>query len=274
MSHGCDPDVPVLVGYERPVVRPAVDASWFHGRDGLSDPGAAPSSRVAESTHVVDALLALSREHPGATLVTLGPLTNVAIALRRDPTLATRIGRCVVMGGNPCSVGDVTPAAECNVWCDPEAAEVVFASGLNVELVGWHPSRGDAVVNASEIDTTLATDAPLARFVVESNCTAIDGYRRQPGESGITLPDPIAMAVAPGASLVTRASSHRVRVECASELTRGTTVVDDLGVGGDERNAWPERRASRIVWTIDVSAFKRRLMAPLAPGSAQSRTSA
>lgn len=260
----CNADVPVFVGCERPMLREAVDASWFHGRDGLSDLGFAPTNRVAEPTHAVDALLALSRMHPGATLVTLGPLTNVAVAMSRDPSFASRIARCVVMGGNPCCVGNVTPAAEYNIWCDPEAAEIVFASGLNVEMVGWHLSRGAARWDAAEIDAARALDTPLARFAVDCNRAAAEGYRTQTGEVGIDLPDPIAMAVALEPTLVTSASSHAVRVECASELTRGMTVVDQLGVGADERNRWPARRASRIVWTIDVDGFKRRLRDALA----------
>src|SRR5205809_571107 len=78
------------------------------------------------------------------TLVTLGPLTNIATALRRDPSIAGKVNRCVIMGGNPCCVGNVTPAAEYNIWCDPEAAQIVVSSGLPIELVGWHICRGEA----------------------------------------------------------------------------------------------------------------------------------
>ena len=261
----CGADVPVFVGVDRPLLRSAVDASWFHGRDGLSDIGLAPTSKSPEKMHAVGALIELSRRHPGATLVTIGPLTNVAMAVTRDPAFAKRIGRCVAMGGNPCCVGNVTPAAEYNVWCDPEAAEIVFASGMNLEMVGWHLSRGEAVWDAGEIDAIRATDTPLARFAIESNRTAMAGYATQTGEVGISLPDPVAMAIALEPSLATSASSHRVRVECASELTRGMTVVDQLNVGDDERNRgqWVGRGACRVVWTMDVAGFKRRLAAVL-----------
>lgn len=257
----CDAEVPVFIGCERPMLRAASDASWFHGRDGLSDVGLAPRRRVAEATHAIDALLDLTERHAGCTLVTLGPLTNVAAALLREPALASRVGRCVVMGGNPCCVGNVTPAAEYNIWCDPEAAQVVFASGMNVEMVGWHLSRGPAVWDATEIDALLASGSPLARFAVDCNRTAMNAYATQTGERGISLPDPVAMAVALDPSIVTSASSHRVRVECGSELTRGMTVVDQLNVGDDARNvgAWSAAPSSRVVWAIDVAAFKRAL---------------
>ena len=265
----CETDVPVYMGCDRPMLRPASDASWFHGRDGLSDAGFAPTRRTPAIGHGVDALLELSGRHPGCTLVTLGPLTNVAVALMRDPDFAERIGRCVVMGGNPCCVGNVTPAAEYNIWCDPEAAQIVCQSGLPVEWVGWHLSRGDAVLNAGEIDTLLASTSPLARFAIECNRTAMRAYETQTGERGISLPDPVAMAVALDESIVTHASSHRVQVECHSELTRGMTVVDQLNVGDDARNAgrWHRNeraiRPSRVVWTVGVPAFKRLLLAGL-----------
>jgi purine nucleosidase len=265
----CGSDVPVHVGCDRPMLRPAVDANWFHGRDGLSDLGFAPTRGSAAAGHAVDALLEATRRHPGLTLVTLGPLTNVAVAVLRDPSLAGRVGRCVVMGGNPCCAGNVTPAAEYNVWCDPEAAEVVLRSGMPVDLAGWHLSRGDAALDAADIARARDIDTPLARFAIDCNRTAAAAYRVQTGEVGISLPDPVAMAVALDPDGVVRsASRHLVAVECHSELTRGQTVVDRLNVASDARNAavWstPARTPpARVVWSIDISAFKRLLFAAL-----------
>ena len=96
----CRSDVPVF-GRPAPLTRALRDAHWFHGADGLGDHGYPAPKRKAEAEHAVDAILRLSRAHPGLTLVTLGPLTNIALALARDPSLPQRIGRCVVMGGAP-----------------------------------------------------------------------------------------------------------------------------------------------------------------------------
>ena len=259
--------VPVYAGCGRPLLRPAVDANWFHGRDGLSDVGYAPARRSAEPGHAVDAIGSLTAAHPGLTLVTLGPLTNVAAAVVRDPSVAGRVGRCVVMGGNPCCVGNVTPAAEYNVWCDPEAAEIVLRSGMPVELVGWHLCRGPAALDRDDIAAARALRTAAADFAVDCNATAAAAYHRQTGEHGISLPDPVAMAVAlDPAGVVTAASDHAVRVEGHGDLTRGQTVVDQLGVSGDARNAdaWRDvGRPARVVWTLDVPAFKRLLMATL-----------
>lgn len=263
-------EVPVYPGCARPMVRPAVDANWFHGRDGLGDCGFVPGAGVAcELGHGVDAIIELSRRHAGLTLVTLGPLTNVAVAVMREPRLAEWVARCVVMAGNPSCVGNVTPAAEYNAWCDPEALEVVLRSGLPVELVGWHLSRGEAVWNASDVAAARAVGTAAANFAVDCNRVAAGAYLKQTGEVGISLPDPTAMAVAIDPAVVTRASNHAVMVECHSELTRGLTVVDELGVSADARNValWKVARespATRVVWTIDVGAFKAMLMRALA----------
>ena len=263
-------DVPVYAGCARPMFRRPVDANWFHGRDGLGDSGFVPGADVAcEAGHGADAIIELSRKHPGLALVTLGPLTNVAMAVMREPRVAEWVARCVVMAGNPLCVGNVTPAAEYNAWCDPEALEVVLRSGLLVELVGWHLSRGDAVCNANDVSAARALNTPVANFALDCNRVASEAYFKQTGEVGISLPDPTAMAVALDPSIVTRASNHPVVVECHSELTRGQTVVDELGVSEDPRNidVWKIARESpptRVIWTIDVAAFKAMLLRALA----------
>ena len=99
-----------------------------------------------ERKHAVDAIIETIEANPGLVLVTLGPLTNIALALSKAPAIAAKVSRCVVMGGAPCCEGNVTPAAEYNIWVDPEAARIVMRSGLPVELIGWHLCRGEAVL--------------------------------------------------------------------------------------------------------------------------------
>jgi len=261
----CGSSVPVYGGAARPIWRQHAHAEWFHGKDGLGDHGYPEPRRAVEAAHAVDAIAATVNHHPGIVLVTLGPLTNVALALLREPGIAASVSRCVVMGGNPCCEGNVTPAAEYNMWVDPEAARVVLRSGLPVELVGWHLSRGAAVFDAGDIVQTLAFDTPLARFAVECNSRAQDAYRMQTGETGISLPDPVAMSIALDPTICTSMSRHHLDVEVASELTRGMTVVDRLGVAGDERNraVWGSVLDSvpraQVVWSIDTVRWKQAL---------------
>jgi purine nucleosidase len=265
----CASDVPVHRGAARPLWREHAHAEWFHGKDGLGDHDYPAPRRSHAPGHAADAIVETVRAHHGIVLVTLGPLTNVALALSKAPEIAAHVSRCVIMGGNPCCEGNVTPAAEYNMWVDPEAARVVLRSGLPIELAGWHLCRGGAVLNPRDIEFTLSLGTPLARFAVECNSRAMEAYRLQTGECGISLPDPTAMCIALDPSVCTSVSRHYVDVEVGSELTRGMTVVDRLSVAEDDRNraVWSgvigRVPPARIVWSIDNVRWKQRLYAAL-----------
>jgi purine nucleosidase len=202
-------------------------------------------------------------------VVTLGPLTNIALALAQAPDLVRDVGRCVIMGGAPCCEGNVTPAAEYNMWVDPEAARMVFRSGLPIELVGWQLCRGAAVIAPGDIQLMNQIGTELANFAVECNSTARNAYRTQTGEDGISLPDPVAMSIALDPSIGYEWSQHFVDVETATELTRGMTVVDRLGVATDDRNraTWAEvveaGSKAKVYWAIDTARWKRALYSAL-----------
>jgi purine nucleosidase len=261
----CGSEVPVFAGAAGPLTRALQDAHWFHGRDGLGDHGYPAPKRRHEREHGIDAIIRLAHAEPGLTLVTLGPLTNIALALKRDPEIVAKIGRCVVMGGAPSCEGNVTPAAEFNIWVDPEAARAVFRSGLKIEMVGWHVSRGASVLSNEEIVVIEALGTKKARFAIECNRRAREAYHVQTGEVGLSLADPAAMAVALDRSVGVSCSRHRVAIETQSDLTRGMTVVDRLNVSADANNAevWNaaagEHEAADIVWTIDSARFKAML---------------
>jgi purine nucleosidase len=265
----CGSSVPVFAGAEKPLKRAHCSADWFHGRDGLSDRGYPPPRRAPESGDAPDAIIDTIESHSGLVQVTLGPLTNVALALQKRPGIAAKVSRCVVMGGAPCCEGNVTPAAEYNIWCDPEAAHIVVRSGLPIELVGWHLCRGEAAINLKEIQHVLSFDNPVAKFAIECNSRAQQAFFVQTGEHGIALPDPVAMAVALDPSIVTSQSEHFLDVETDSELTRGMTVVDRLNVAADERNrdVWASAltggHRAKIFWTIDNARWKQALFAVL-----------
>jgi purine nucleosidase len=266
----CGSDVPIYCGAEKPLVRKLVVADWFHGADGLGDHGYVPKRRRPEPMHAVDALIKTIQANPGIEIVTLGPLTNVALALSREPKLAQSVKRCVVMGGTPCCEGNVTPAAEFNIWVDPEAARIVFHSGMRIEMVGWHLCRGEAAINPKEIDELLALKNPLADFAVRCNSTAVEAFFKQTGQRGISLPDPVAMGITLNPALCTSSSNHYVEIETSSELSRGATVVDRLDVASDPRNidVWKqtiEQQPGKIhvCWTLDVQAWKAELFSAL-----------
>ena len=265
----CGADVPVYAGADKPLLRRYQNATWFHGRDGFGDHDYAQPSRSAASQHAVDAIIETIEANPGLVLVTLAPLTNVALALARKPSIAAKVSRCVVMGGNPCCEGNITPAAEFNIFVDPEAARMVMLSGLPIELIGWQLSRFDAVVNQHDIVQLEGFDNKLAHFAVECNSHARKAYKIQTGEDGICLPDPVAMSIALDPTIGTEWGDHAVEIETQSELTRGLTVVDRLNVAADERNAgiWASAlqpgKNARVCWSIDNRRWKEALFTAL-----------
>ena len=265
----CGADVPVYAGADKPLLRTYQNATWFHGRDGLGDHGYPAPTKAAQSMHAADAIIETVEANPGLVIVTLAPLTNVALALAKKPSIARKVGRCVIMGGAPCCEGNVTPAAEYNIWVDPEAARMVVRSGIPVDLIGWHLSRGDAVLSDRDIAQVEALRTALAHFAIECNSHARSAYKVQTGEDGISLPDPIAMCLAIDPTVGTSWSEHYLDVEVQSELTRGMTVVDRLNVTEDDRNreVWrPVLRAkqkSNICWTMDTKRWKQALAAAL-----------
>jgi purine nucleosidase len=241
----CGGSTPVYAGLEKPMLRPLQTAQFCHGNDGLGDIGLPLTGRTPAAGHAIDVLLDTIRRFSGEiTLVTLGPLTNVATALLRDPSVALKVERCVIMGGIGFGYGNIVPAAEYNVWVDPDAAKIVFESGLPIEMVGWDVSHKYATFTAEQA-AELRGASDLAAF-----CVDVQKALRQFGieylkQDGFDLPDPIAMAVALEPDVATLVRRLRVDIETRSELTRGATVVDHLRVTANEPNADVVLEASR-----------------------------
>ncbi len=265
----CGADVPVYMGADKPLLRPYQNATWFHGQDGLGEQNYPAARSTAADAHAVDAIIAAVEANPGIVIVTLAPLTNIALALAKKPDIAAKVGRCVIMGGAPCCEGNVSPAAEYNIWVDPEAARMVMNSGLPIELIGWHLSRGNAVIDEDDIARILDLKTPLAKFAIECNSHARKAYRVQTGEDGISLPDPIAMAIAIDPTIGTDWSEHYLDIETQSELTRGMTIVDRLNVAEDDRNRalWAavleKKYKAKVCWTMDNQRWKEALLSAL-----------
>jgi purine nucleosidase len=249
----CGADTPVYEGLARPLLRPVAHADWFHGPEGMGMLGRLHPKRPAAGTDAVDQLLRRCAAAPGEiTLVTLGPLTNIAVALSVEPRLAEWVKECYVMGGNANCVGNVTPAAEFNIWCDPEAARIVFASGMKILMVGWEHCRFEGALDDAEMQKIRDLDTPKAHFALDCNSYALQAGREIQGASGLMLPDPITMAIALDPSVCTGRSWHHVAIACADELTRGMTVVDQL-------NVTQERPNVEVCWAIDAQRWKEIL---------------
>lgn len=241
----CGKSTPVYVGIDKPMLRPLETAQFCHGEDGMGDIGLSLTGRMPADGHAVDVLMDTIHRFAGQiTLVTLGPLTNVAAAVLRDPSIVSAVERCVIMGGIGFGYGNIVPAAEYNIWVDPSAAKIVFESGLPIQMVGWDISHKYATFSSEQADALHAMSG-LAAF-----CVDIQKALRAFGisylkQDGFDLPDPIAMAVALEPDVATVTKHLRVDIEAQSELTRGATVVDHLRISGREPNAHVVLEASR-----------------------------
>jgi len=251
-----DVGVPVFAGAEAPLLHPARDAAFVHGEDGFGDIGYATPHRAADGEHAALAILRLSHAHAGRLLlVALAPLTNVALALKLDPTLPQRIDRLVVMGGAVTAHGNMTAAAEFNIAFDPEAAHLVLSAFPRIELVDWEAVVRHAVPHET-LDAWLAADTPRARFYdAISRATRARAEERRGGRWPAA--DPLAMAVALQPDGAREWLERPLAVELAGVHTRGATVVDWRREGGDRDNA-------AILMAYDQARFEALLREALA----------
>ena len=244
-------DVPVAAGADRPLALELVTAGDAHGETGLDGPDLPPARGQALDRHAVDFLAEriLAADTP-VTLVTLGPLTNVALLLAEQPEAAQRLGRIVLMGG-AIAEGNMTASAEFNVWVDPEAAARVFESGLDVTMVGLDVTNR-AVLSPEHADR-LRPQGRVGAAVAAMLDFYGTFYSRAYDYGGCPVHDAVAMAHVVRPEIL-RTLLRRVEVDTSSGLCRGRTVVDMR-----RRSVPPEPNATVAV-DVDVPAFVALLM--------------
>lgn len=250
----------VARGAAAPLVGSLISAAHVHGEDGLGDlhqfknpdgsPRYPPVELLPASLDGPDLILETAARFAGElVVVAIGPLTNLALALRRDRDRMASIRRLVVMGGAVASPGNVTPLAEFNFYVDPEAAAQVLESGLPVELIPLDVTR-KVILSSSALDSRLSTcPGRLARFISDFTPKGF-AFGAEVGEGGLTLHDPLALAVALDPSLVSFEALH-VAVECEGRLSRGMAVAD--------RRPLPAHRKlppnCRVAMSVDAGRF-------------------
>ena len=240
---------PVFPGCAMPLVLAAPDAAFVHGLDGFGDTGFAPSARAAAAESAAHALLRLAHAHAGElVLVAIAPLTNLALALRIDPSLPQRVAKLVIMGGAVTGRGNTQRVpAEFNIGYDPESAHVVFSSWPQFTLVDWEATMRHGL-EFERVDGWLAAGDARARFYAAISRKTRDWTRRR-GRPRLLVADALAMAVALQPDIVTRAERHHVAIELDGTLTRGATVVDWDDRMGNAPNA-------TIVLDVDPAGFE------------------
>jgi purine nucleosidase len=225
------PDLPVAAGATKPLARRLTTATFFHGADGIGGVRLPATRRTVARESAPELLCRLADSHAGELcLVAVGPLTNVALACRRDPTLPRKVRQLVVMGGAATVPGNVTPASEANFYNDPEAADEVFRAGFDLTMVGLDVTLKalfDARRYGAVREASATSDDGAARLAVQ----VLDFYLKADlaaGLEGSPLHDPLAVAVAAQPALVT-CRPMRDEIETAGRLTAGQSVANTLG---------------------------------------------
>ena len=231
------PDMPVFAGCDAPMSRKLVTAEHVHGKTGLDGPQLPEPTMPLQDKHGVDFIIDTLRSEPAGTvtLVPIGPLTNIAVAFDRAPDIIERVQEIVLMGGAYFEVGNITPAAEFNIYVDPEAAEIVFKSGVKLTVMPLDVTH-KALTSAEWINDIKALGTEVGRMVVEWT----DFFERfdteKYGSKGAPLHDPCTIAYLIQPDLF-EGRFINVEIETKSELTLGMTVADWWRVSGRAENA-------------------------------------
>lgn len=233
----------VLPGWDRPLTRPLVTAKETHGADGLGDHSAPPPDPVHPSGSALRDALRAAREP--VVLVTLGPLTNLALALRLDPDFVrARVVRHVAMGGNIAAAGNSGPHSEFNVWCDPEAAREVFTAGLGTLMVGLDVTRR-LVIPAAAVAKLATHPDDDARWFGRLLGFYVRFHQAVEGLHGAVINDPLAVALALEPSWG-RAEPTPVGVDLSEGPERGRTTIGDLDAGDPRIMVYRDFDARRV----------------------------
>ncbi|HLQ07247.1 MAG TPA: nucleoside hydrolase [Nitrososphaerales archaeon] len=245
--------VPVYPGARHPLLREWETAESVHGKDGMGDSGFPRAKQRPEQKFAVEAIVDLVNSAPGEiTLVATGPLTNIALAVRKDPSFAKKVKRLYFMGGTNQYIGNVTPAAEFNIWVDPDAAKIVFHSGMPTTMVGWEICMRHGLVDRPELDEIAGMSTTEARFFTAVNRRAVEFTKEMEGKDAAPCPDSITMAIVLNPAVATDVRRKFVDVDNESELSRGATYVDHLNILKREPNL-------EVVYSASERLFKEML---------------
>jgi inosine-uridine nucleoside N-ribohydrolase len=245
-------DIPVAAGARAPLMRRLVTATYAHGENGLGGAIFPEPTTKPVATPAAEMIRQIVRKYPGeVTLITIGPLTNIATALNSDPELASMVRALVMMGGS-LSGGNITPAAEFNVYVDPEAARIVFQSGIPITMVGLDVTRRTSLTD-EHVRTLEAAQNPVSQAAAKIGRNAINRNREHGYLVGPNMHDSLAVAgfVDPA---ILKLQDYYVDVETTGELTAGETLGYSPVAGDLRRRPGMEKDAAAANMPIRGSA--------------------
>ena len=242
----CGQSVAIHQGAVTPLRRPLQSAQHVHGIDGMGDIGLELGTAEPSGQSAATALIAaIHTQSEPLEIITLGPLTNIALAMSIDPTIVQHIKRITIMGGTSDYYGNITPVSEYNVWADPEAADIVFRSLTPKLMVGWDISRKFAVISDAQAQGLLTMGTQKAEVAVTCQAVLREFCRNQTGLDGFDLPDPIAVAAAINPGVITASTAYSVSVCCDEGPTRGMTILSDRHHGNSPKTTQVATDANR-----------------------------
>ena len=227
--------IPVAQGTSLPLVGPLLASSHVHGASGLGNTKLPEPKTKPVSQHAIDYLIERFLAEPGQlSLFAIGPLTNVALAIRKEPRFASAVKEMVIMGGAIREGGNITPQAEFNIFADPHAAHVVFHSGIPITLIPLDVTH-KCMLYAKQIEQLRRVKSPIARFVADATSTYVNFTESKTGVQGCALHDPLTLATIIAPELLTL-EEHYVDVDISSGPSIGSTFADFYHTTGKSAN--------------------------------------
>lgn len=250
--------VPVYKGHEGPIMgigqKEHRTVEDVHGKDGMGDSFFEKAIQSPEKGHAVDFLIDAVHNNPGEIhLIAIAPLTNIAMAIKKDPTIVPKIPHLYIMGGTNNALGNITPSAEYNFYVDPEAAKIVLHSGIPITMVGWEMCTQYSIMDDNDHEEIEALGTKGAKFFKDVNKVVMRFNKTVHRLNGTTHPDTLLAAVAADEKIMTKSNLYHVDVETVGELTRGYSLVDI-------NNRLERTRNVRVCEAIDRDAFKDMLL--------------
>jgi purine nucleosidase len=250
--------VPVYKGYERPLMgigkaqhRTVEDV---HGKDGMGDSFFEKPILPPAEGNAVDFLIEMVHKYPREIhLLAIAPLTNIAMAIKKEPAIVPKIPHLYIMGGTNNALGNITPSAEYNFWVDPEAAKIVLRSGIPITMVGWEMCTQYSIMDDNDHDDIAELGTKGAQFFKDVNKVVMKFNKEVHRLKGTTHPDTLLAAVAANEEIMTKSNYYHVDVETIGELTRGYSLFDI-------NNRLERPKNVRVCEAIDRNAYKEMLL--------------
>lgn len=229
-----DYKIPVYKGYESPMLsfgeNKHTTVEEVHGRDGMGDAFFEKADQEPEKEHAVDFIIETVKQHPNEiSFLAIAPLTNIAMALKKDPSIAKDIPHIYIMGGINNSLGNITPAAEYNFYTDPEAAKLVLNSGIPMTMVGWDMCTEYSLMKDDNYREIEDMNTSGSEFFIKINQVVKKFNKKVHRLDGTTHPDTLLVAIAANKNIMTKSTKYYVDIETEGTLTRGHNIVDING---------------------------------------------